>query len=556
MLRWGGMGAAALLVSLSSALGATGETYVYRVDLTRNEVEVSASFPLHTTKDFAFLIGAGAQPIEGLKVRDHRGWRPVAPMEGGTWRVDGLEAGPIEATFRLRPATDCSTLPCRDAAGVVLLGQNLLLSPAGVDPAGETTTRIEFLLPPRWGVVGATGRAEAGLSFPTLRAAARAPIILGELHVRKLPDGAPLAVQSSGWSIGPESVSRMILALQAEQDHLLGPRAGAERPALTRVGVAATGRALRPAATPDLFLLELAPAADRTTLARQLVDRYSGQFRERLTNALKGADDPSVRWWRDGFVAYTSLLASVRTGALSEERFILRLHETWVRLLGRPGAGTPLADSRRAAEDAARADGALLACFLLDLRLRTGSGGQAGLGDLLAATRGEPLDIERLRAHASRLARADLRALFGRGITGPGPLPFAEEVARAGLEFVEVGTGEGFTGLTLEAHEPVVARVFEQGPARAMGLLPGDRLLAIEDQPVGSAIAAQELLAGRRPGTSVTVTVRGSDGLQFTAVLPLWERTRTVLRRAPESPPAATALWVGLTRGDALTFAN
>jgi len=556
MIRWAGMGAAALLVSLASVMGATGEAYVYRVDLTGNDVEVSASFPLHATKDFAFLVQAGSNPIEDLRVRDHRGWRPVARVEGVTWRVDGLEAGPIEAAFRFRLTSDCAMLPCRDAAGVVLVGQNLILSPAGLDPTAETTTRIEFLLPPRWEVVGTAGRAESGLSFPTLRSAARAPILLGELHVQKLPDGAPVASQASGWSIGPESVSRMIMALQAEQDHLLGPRLGAERPGLTRVCVAASGRTLRPAMAPDLLLLELRPAADRTALARQLIDRFGRQFKDRLTTALQGADDPSVRWWRDGFVAYTSLLASVRAGALPEDRFILRLHETWVRLQGRPGANTPLASPKRAAAGTASADGALLACFLLDLRLRTGSGGQAGLGNLLAATRGAPLDMERLRANASRLARADLRPLFARGITGPGPLPFAQEAARAGLEFVDVGTGEGFTGLVLQEQEPVVARVFARGPASSLGLMPGDRLLSIEDQPVDSALAAQEMLVGRRPGTSVTVTVRGRDGLPFTAVLPLWERTRTVLRRAPQAPPAATALWVGLTRGDAMTFAN
>ena len=548
------MGAAALLVSLASFQGAQAETYVYRVDLTGGDAEVSASFPLHATKDFAFLVQAGKQPIEGLRVRDHRGWRPVAQLEPGAWRVDGLEAGPIEAAYTLPLPANCGTLPCRDAAGAVLLGQHLILSPAGLDPGGETTTRLEFLLPPRWGIVGTAGRAEAGLSFPTLRIASRAPILLGELDVERLPDGAPIALQASGWSIGPDAVSRLIMAMQAEQDHLLGPRRGAERPALTRVCVAATARTMRHAIAPDLLMIELAPADDRPALVRQLIDRFGRQFKDRLATAMSGATDPSVRWWRDGFVAYTTLLSSVRTGVLPEERFIHRLHETWLRLQSRPRA--PLAGPGRGADESGHADSALIACFLLDLRLRTGSGGRASLGNLLAATDGGAVTVDRLRTSASRLARADLAPLFKRGITGPGPLPFAEEVARAGLEFVDVGTGEGFTGLVLEEQEPVVARVFERGPAKSLGLLPGDRLLSIEDQPVHSAIAAQELLVGRRPGTSVTISVRGSDGLQYTAVLPLWERTRSVLRRAPQAPAAATALWVGLTRGDAMTFAN
>ena len=63
------------------------------------------------------------------------------------------------------------------------------------------------------------------------------------------------------------------------------------------------------------------------------------------------------------------------------------------------------------------------------------------------------------------------------------------------------------------------------GPAAAAGLLPGDVLTHIDGQRVTSAQEARSLVAGSRPGETVTLTVRRPDGRTFETRATLRERT-------------------------------
>jgi PDZ domain-containing protein len=542
-----------------------GSEFTYRVDLTHEAIEVSGYFLLRETKDFAFLHTLGGTPITDLRVQDHLATRAVAATDDPTtWRVDGLEAGLVRVAYRLPVSADCARLPCRDAAGVVLTGGDLVLTPTGVDPVLDSPTRIELLMPPRWSVASLDGALDPVLTYPRLVEARRTPLVLGEQRVTRATGRTQLAIQVSDWNVGAEDIGRMLGLALREQQRMLGARPD-EDPALIRVTPSARGGRALP--LDNLFLLELDAHADRPRLAGLISAQFETLFRERLRRGMAALTDPTTRWWRDGFSRYTSLLAAVRTGSASEAGFIAALQDAWLSisaaspLRGRVSladAGALAVEGRPEAAAAATLlrDGGFLACFLLDLRIRAGSRDASTLGDLLAATGDGAVSNERLRGAASKLAGADLSTFFASFVLGTKPLPFPDDVARAGLELVQVGTGDSFLGFTLSRDEPVVAEVFGNGPAKSLGLLPGDRIVGVNGHAVGTVAEAEEALTGHRPGDQVEIGVRGADGALFMARVPVWERVRPLLRRASRAPAAAITLWAGLTRGETSIYSN
>jgi predicted metalloprotease with PDZ domain len=201
-------------------------------------------------------------------------------------------------------------------------------------------------------------------------------------------------------------------------------------------------------------------------------------------------------------------------------------------------------------------DGGFLICFLLDVRLRSGSNGKITLGDLLAATRGVPVTNQLLRTEAARLAPIDVAPLFAQSVEGAVPPPLPAEAVRCGLEMADTGTGEPFSGMTLEDDEPIIARVQDPGPAISMGLRSGDRLLTIGGAPIRTAAQAAAALAAVPPGEAIEVSVTGGDGQIFTVMLTLWERVTPVLRRSGKASLAGAVTWDSMVRGDVSTFLN
>jgi predicted metalloprotease with PDZ domain len=353
----------------------------------------------------------------------------------------------------------------------------------------------------------------------------------------------------------------VLAAFLREHERLLGTRDSREAPAVLRVMPGAVDTGALTLVAPGLGVLVLPAGADRGHLAAGMVRPLADLFQRRLEAGLAGAAGSETRWWREGFTEYTSLLAAVRSRALPEERFIARLLDAWLNV----SRHSPLAQQTSLAAagamdgpeaDAFVADGGLLTCFLLDVRLRRGSGFASGRGELLAATRGRDVDNDLLRREASRLARADLGPLLAAALDHPGPPPLAAEAVLAGLELAEAGTGEPFLGLDLEADTPVIAAIATAGPARARGLKVGDRILSIDGTPLAGPQDLDAILAQHRPGDPLEVSVRSEKGDTYTAVVELWERVVPALRRVARPSLAAANAWLNLTRGEATTFLN
>lgn len=556
-------GVATRATASPSAAALAGVEYIYRVEFTDDDVEISARFPVRKSKDFAFVGTFSGRAVTHLVVRDSSGERPVSVTDDpGVYRVDGLHAGTVEATYRLALTESCGRGSCRTADGAVVLGGDAILFPLGVDAAIDSSAHLDFLLPQVWSLVSGGGTLGAKVSAPTLARLGNSAYLAGDQITARLPSGELVVVQTSGWQIGAEAVAGLIGAALGEQERLLGRLTVAEtRPLIHVTPHAARHSGALVAAAPGLFHLTLDGRSRRDAMAHQLVGPLTALFARRLAAGLAGADGPSMQWWRLGFTRYTATLAAVRAGNISEERFIGELMEAW-RLTSNetpPGGRISLAKAgSRDDENTQRllSAGGFLTCFLLDTRMRAATGGAASLATLMARTQGRTVDNAFLHDEIARLAGRDAARLFRVCVLEENPPPLAEEASHAGLELVDAGTGEPLAGFSLVDDEPVIRRVFAAGPARAMGLRAGDRITAVDGEPVGNVAQIQTRLAAHAPGDALGISVRTDDGQIYSAVLKLWERTETVLRRAEHPTPAALNAWTDLVQGEGTTFTN
>ena len=536
--------------------------YRYRIDTTGSTVQVTARFQILQSKDFAFLGTLSGRPVARLEVRDQRGPRQVsATGDAGVYKVDGLEAGTVSASYDVDLDASCRSGSCRDEGGVVLIGQDVLLHPMGVDPTFPTPCRIDLIMPKQWILVTPDGEVESPLRARSLAEAGAWPVLAGDLVVAPNINRDLLVVQATGWQVDPESVGVLVAGFMTEQNRLLGTWRDESSLRLTRIVPTSASTATFSETSTGLEVVYLPEDADRRTLAAAIVKPLSQMFRERLRQGLQGAKSPETRWWREGFTEYTTLLAGVRARSLDEQVILDRLMAAWLNVAKRSPLArqtSPVAAGSLEGADAEAyvRDSGLLATFLLDLQIRQATGNTSGVGELLAATRGRTISNDMLRREASRLARTDLSDLFQAAILGTGPAPLRRQAPLAGLEMADVGTGEVFTGMSLAADEPVILRVFNSGPAKARGLKIGDRIVELAGQPVVSAAQVDHLFASHKPGDPVEIKVETMDGQSYATVLDMWEKVSPVLRRAPNASLAALNAWSNLVRGEATTFAN
>lgn len=81
--------------------------------------------------------------------------------------------------------------------------------------------------------------------------------------------------------------------------------------------------------------------------------------------------------------------------------------------------------------------------------------------------------------------------------------------------------------LSLAQSEPIVAKVEPESAAARAGLTAGDRLVAVDGQPVSSGEEALAMLLSAPPGQELTVSVAGKPEMTWTAPAPL-PRSRPV----------------------------
>jgi len=257
-------------------------------------------------------------------------------------------------------------------------------------------------------------------------------------------------------------------------------------------------------------------------------------------------------WFHEGFTEYMQSLLLLRAGLLDVERYLKDLADAWGRYRARPGRNvTPLSElsyeawikQYRPAENHVNRmvsyyDKGRWAALVLDLELRTATGGRRGLPELFArlwrqhAAKGRAVDRAVLEREAEALAGRSLASYFRRFIDGTAELPVPERLRAAGIAVAATlpsdlndpvkrkrllpWTGLVFTG-NGDGGRAVIKTVVPDSPAWRAGLTYGDELIAVGGTRVTSATASKRF-ADHAPGTAVAVAYFRKDGLRHTTV--------------------------------------
>jgi predicted metalloprotease with PDZ domain len=240
-------------------------------------------------------------------------------------------------------------------------------------------------------------------------------------------------------------------------------------------------------------------------------------------------------WMFEGFTSYYDDLALVRAGVIALPEYLDLLGKTISSV--RRGSGRlrqSVAESSfdawikyyRQDENAPNAvvsyyaKGALVA-LALDLTLRTRAAVQTNLDELMRAlwrshgVSGTGVPDGAIRRVAEELSGLDLRRFFARYVEGTDDPPLERLLRRFGirLEWAAESDVPWLGAKTVaEDAELRLANVFDGGPARAAGLAPGDRLVAIDGLRIAPG-NLERLLARRKPGDTANLHAFRRDEL-------------------------------------------
>jgi predicted metalloprotease with PDZ domain len=244
-------------------------------------------------------------------------------------------------------------------------------------------------------------------------------------------------------------------------------------------------------------------------------------------------------WLMEGGTSYYDDLLLTRGGLLPPERFLAKLADKILLLQSQPGRLLQSVEQSsfdawiklyRPDENSANSSisyylkGALV-CWLLDMELRSRSGGAHSLDDLLRLLYARyPLDGPGIPEDGAVLAALEELAgahggafadFFRRYIAGTEELDYQRGLAVVGLE-ARWGrrAPEAWLGLGLrrQGERTVVASVRADGPAYAAGVYADDELLALDGWRVNEE-RLNARLAERAPGDTVRLGLFRGDAL-------------------------------------------
>ncbi|MBI2388523.1 MAG: M61 family metallopeptidase [Deltaproteobacteria bacterium] len=277
-------------------------------------------------------------------------------------------------------------------------------------------------------------------------------------------------------------------------------------------------------------------------------------------------------WWFEGATSYFDWRILRMAGLCSVDEYLDHLGEEIGRLEDTPGR--MLQSAAEASFDAwiklYRADENTvnstvsyylkgeIVCALLDVELRTRTGGQRGLDHVLDelwrayGRESRPVPEDGFAAVFERVAGSSMRDVLDPWVEGRRELPIDAVFAKIGLALRrDTGRRRGALGVRLRSGDgrAIVASVLRGRPAHRAGIDAGDEIVAIGDRRVEGG-KLDSAMAGRLPDTTVDVEV-ARDGvmrkMSVTLDAPPADRVRITL--AEGATPAQRTLLQGWLRG-------
>lgn len=279
-------------------------------------------------------------------------------------------------------------------------------------------------------------------------------------------------------------------------------------------------------------------------------------------------------WVMEGITSHYDRWALRSSGAVTAKSYLEKVLEDWTRLLAVPGRRrTSLEDSSFDAwiklykPDESNVNTTVsyylkggLVMFALDLAVRRRTDGAKSLDDVLrllwndygAKGVGHPEELQPVFEAATGVSLGDV---FAREIRGTADPDLERELAHVGLELkagwdpaqLADGATPVWIGATVAGAK--ITGVFDDSPAQAAGLSPGDELIAIDEFRATAEAEARALIAARRPGDRLAITVyRRNRVTRLEAILAEAPKTRWEI--AAQAQPAADAAaryqaWIG-----------
>ncbi|HEY7530712.1 MAG TPA: hypothetical protein VIC56_08565 [Gemmatimonadota bacterium] len=287
-------------------------------------------------------------------------------------------------------------------------------------------------------------------------------------------------------------------------------------------------------------------------------------------------DQPVVSralWLVEGLAEHVARVSLARAGVVPRRETYETLARNLRALAAEPAAARANLETASVAATRAETRDVLdplalkspLAVLAVDVETRRASGNAFGLDSLLhrleGGAGGEPwvAPYDSLVAAMIGLGGPAVRTLYASAIAGSGALPAADVLAAAGLdvevrEIEEANLGASLVPDTSGAF--VFRNVIAHGIGGQMGLRTGDRLLAVNAQPVTRdnllpllAVLA-DLRSGQRLGKPLAVRVeRDGREVELRGNLVPWRRQVTTVAEDSAASPAAAAVREGIFAG-------
>jgi predicted metalloprotease with PDZ domain len=557
---------------------------LYEVDVTRPESgrisvfmtirdpgppgEVRVSIPAWAPGAYRIVKYARAVALVGA--RDDRGRRlAVTPVDDQTWSFRTAGPGPVTVSYEL--AVEPSRLN-RDHC--FLAGPDTYFYIVG---RKEVSCGVRFRLPAGWNV--GTGLRRAGdlyyaSDYDTF---IDCPTELGRFELLEFrEDGAryELVIHAKGPVPGARLVE-MCRKIVREHNRMFGGPPFDRYVFLYHFLDGVGGRGLEHLNSTDIFLPYSAIVADPLIAASVTSHEYFHLWNvKRLRPFELGPFDYTgpVRsrhlWFCEGVTSYFGDRALARCGIWTEPQYLAHLAGEVETLQNNPDR--KVTSVEKASEwvwdrkDWPRVDyynkGELLG-LLIDLRIRTRSGGRKSFDDVLRhlydtwcvrpAREGKgPIGVgypeDGILRGLEDVTGDEWDDFYARYIRGVEELPYREVLEPAGLVLDSEVSRSPDLGVELRGTS--VLSVPTEGPAARAGLQAGDRLAAINGTVVSRA-TLREALAALRPGDEADVAVlRDGRRVELRVPVVLRERTSFRLRRAPSPTEFQKALldaWLG-----------